>query len=47
MVKIFIGNLRPDDDGATVITEKDIKPLFHTYGTVAECIVLSWTKGYG
>jgi len=46
MVKIFIGNLAADEE-STVITEKHIKPLFDTYGTVTECTVFSLTKGYG
>jgi len=45
MVKIFIGNLARDD-GAAVITGRDLKPLFDDYGTVTECVVLE-TKGYG
>ena len=45
MVKIFIGNLARDD-GAVVITGRDLKPLFADHGTVTECVVLE-TKGYG
>ena len=45
MVKIFIGNLAKDD-GAVVISGRDLKPLFDNYGTVTECVVLE-TKGYG
>ena len=45
MVKIFIGNLAKDD-GAVVISGRDLKPLFDNYGIVTECVVLE-TKGYG
>jgi len=45
MVKIFISNLA-GDEGEKVITEKHIKPLFDTFGTVTGCAILE-SKGYG
>jgi len=43
MVKIFIGNLAKR--GVSVVTEKNLRPLFEFYGAVNECKVIQ--TGYG